>query len=106
LSSITAKTGATFKGQLLARNGSVTLDTNTIINDACTTSASGTSTVKASATPKTTVKATPKATPVTKTVTGGELPNTDAPNWAFTPIAGIVLIGIGGYALAMRRKRL
>ncbi len=35
LTSITATTGATFNGQLLARNGAVTLDTNTIVNDSC-----------------------------------------------------------------------
>ena len=35
LTSITATTGATFHGQLLARNGAVTLDTNTIVNDHC-----------------------------------------------------------------------
>jgi type VI secretion system secreted protein VgrG len=35
MASITATTGATFRGQLLARDGAVTLDTNTITNDAC-----------------------------------------------------------------------
>ena len=35
LTSITANTGATIHGQLLARNGAVTLDTNTITNDLC-----------------------------------------------------------------------
>lgn len=35
LTSITANTGATIYGQLLARNGAVTLDTNTIINGFC-----------------------------------------------------------------------
>ena len=35
LTSIWAKTGATIQGQLLARNGEVTLDTNTIINGFC-----------------------------------------------------------------------
>lgn len=37
LSSITAKTGATLQGQLLARNGAVTLDHNTITNGICET---------------------------------------------------------------------
>ncbi len=36
LTSITANNGATFQGQLLARNGAVTLDHNTITNDICT----------------------------------------------------------------------
>ena len=35
LTSITANTGATVQGQLLARNGAVTLDTNTITNGLC-----------------------------------------------------------------------
>jgi hypothetical protein len=37
LTSITATTGASFRGQLLARNGAVTLDGNTVINDSCST---------------------------------------------------------------------
>jgi hypothetical protein len=37
LTSITANTGARITGQLLARNGAVTLDTNTIRNNACIT---------------------------------------------------------------------
>lgn len=35
LTSITANTGASVQGQLLARNGAVTLDTNTIMNGIC-----------------------------------------------------------------------
>jgi type VI secretion system secreted protein VgrG len=35
LTSITASTGASIQGQLLARNGAVTLDANTIVNSAC-----------------------------------------------------------------------
>ena len=62
LTSITATTGATFKGQLLARNGAVTLDTNTIVNDKC--------------------EEAPVVTPspTASTDTGGELPNTDSNN--------------------------
>lgn len=37
LTSISAQTGATIQGQLLARNGAVTLDTNTITNGLCAT---------------------------------------------------------------------
>jgi hypothetical protein len=40
LTSITANTAATVVGQLLARNGAVTLDTNTITNVLCSTSLS------------------------------------------------------------------
>jgi Ice-binding-like len=41
LTSITAETGATIQGQLLARNGSVTLDSNTITNGICATVSGG-----------------------------------------------------------------
>lgn len=37
LTSITADTGASVQGQLMARNGAVTLDTNAITNDICLT---------------------------------------------------------------------
>jgi hypothetical protein len=41
LTTITAKTGATFNGRLLARNGAVNLDTNTIITSACAPGTTG-----------------------------------------------------------------
>lgn len=41
LTSITAQTAATFQGRLLARNGAVTLDTNTITNAACAIAGGG-----------------------------------------------------------------
>jgi len=44
LTSITANTGATISGQLLARNGAVTLDTNTIMNNNCAVAATTTTT--------------------------------------------------------------
>jgi LPXTG-motif cell wall-anchored protein len=42
LTSITANSGATIYGQLLARNGAVTLDNNTIVNNNCTAAATAT----------------------------------------------------------------
>lgn len=65
LTSITATTGATFQGQLLARNGAVTLDTNTIVNDACAAvvTATPTPTETATATPTPTETATVTPTP-------------------------------------------
>jgi len=47
LTSITAKTGASVQGQLLARNGAVTLDHNTITNGTCETTTPTPPTVKA-----------------------------------------------------------
>ena len=61
LTSITATTGASFKGQLLARNGAVTLDTNTIVNDACAAVVAPTPTE--TATPSPTATPTETATP-------------------------------------------
>jgi LPXTG-motif cell wall-anchored protein len=133
LTSITATTGATFKGSLLARNGAVTLDTNTITNDACaavtptptatvsassapTTSASASSTPSASAssTPTTSASATPSTTPseeasasptpVETTETGGQLPNTETP-WVNILALGALVIVAGGAILFFRRKR-
>jgi len=44
LTSVTMTTGATLQGRALARNGAVTLDTNTITSPTCTTSTTSTST--------------------------------------------------------------
>jgi len=66
LTSITANTGASIEGQLLARNAAVTLDGNTIVNSACVTPAPVTPPVVVvpEATP---VAVTPVATPVAVT---------------------------------------
>ena len=84
LTSITATTGATFKGQLLARNGSVTLDTNTIINDSCLT-ATPAATLKPTVSP--TVSPTPTATATpTPSATGSPKPiATATPTPSATP---------------------
>lgn len=84
LTSITANTNATFQGQLLARNGAVTLDTNTITNDLC-------------------AEVTP--TPTETTDTGGELPNTDTTDWLFPLAAGLALVAVGTGVVIARRKR-
>lgn len=104
LTSIEANTGATFKGQLLARNGAVTLDNNTITNDACATPTPTPAPAADSGSSNTTATVTATPTPVTKTVKGGKLPNTDIPIWAFSSVVGIALIGIGSYAYIKRRK--
>lgn len=118
LTSITATTGATIQGSLLARNGAVTLDTNTIINAPCaaptatpTSSATATSTPSATATPGASSTATPgatdtpgaSATPAATTETGGALPDTGT-NFALLVGVGIALIA-GGAALLRARNR-
>ena len=95
--SITATTGAIFKGQLLALNGAVTLDSNTITNDACITvtpspTATPTETATETATPTPSDTATPTASPTTTasptaTPTESETPaeQTESPEATPTP---------------------
>ena len=86
LTSITANNRATFDGQLLARNGAVTLDENTIVNDLC-------------------AEATPTPTPTDTTDTGGELPDTDTTDWLLPLAGGLALVAVGAGVLFARRKR-
>jgi hypothetical protein len=70
LTSITAQTAATFRGRLLARNGAVTLDTNTISRATCIVpGAAGTPTTTPGASTPTT--AIVGATPTVPSVTPG-----------------------------------
>ena len=82
MQSITATTGATVQGQLLARNGAVSLDNNTITNGFCPTTAVAPTTTTVS--PTATSGGT---TPVITTVTGGVLPKTS------THLYGLLLMG-------------
>jgi LPXTG-motif cell wall-anchored protein len=80
LTSITATTGATFKGQLLARNGAVTLDTNTITNDVCAAAVS--------ASPTSTPSASTSTPPVVTPPVATETPSASAtPSESATPSA-------------------
>lgn len=77
LTSITANNSATFKGQLLARNGAVTLDNNTIVNNRC----------------------------ADVTETGGQLPDTDSTvNWIAPLTIGVSLMAVGTAGYLLRRK--
>jgi len=93
LTSIAATTGVTVDGRLLARNGEVTLDTNTITSSTCTT------------TPTTTTTIAPTTTAVlpTPTVPAGGIPKTGTPILPQLPLAcGLVLVG--GVVMAVRRR--
>jgi hypothetical protein len=130
LTSITATTGASFNGQLLAQNGAVTLDTNIIVNDLCVAAPVETATPKPEASPVETATPKPEASPVetaTPTPTapvpaasalvetatpepimatevGGKLPRTDN-SWFLPFIAGVVLVGAGTTYMVVRRRR-
>jgi hypothetical protein len=68
LTSIAAQTGATIQGQLLARNGAVTLDSNTITNGLCNTiTVSPTVSPTISPTVSPTVSPTPPISPTSTT---------------------------------------
>lgn len=126
LTSITAQTSATINGQLLARNGAVTLDTNTIVNDSCvaavttsvattvvptttiaavsTTVASGVTTVV----PTTTTTISPGSTTVPPTTTMvpivlSPLPATGDNNFALA-FAAVVVLVTGNMLLLRKRK--
>jgi len=78
MESITATTGATVQGQLMARTGAVTLDNNTITNGLCAT--------------------TPVTGAVVRTITGGKLPKTSTPLYDLLFIgATLTLVGTLGW---------
>lgn len=84
LTSIAAQTGATVQGQLLARNGAVTLDNNTITNGVCAATS-------------------PTTAPEGTTATDDELPQTgESSN---TWIIGLILLGLAG-SLVVWNKRI
>ena len=93
LTSITATTGATVQGQLLARNGSVTLDTNTISNGLCAATAAAEEEVVEE-------KAAEEIT-----VTGGEIPITSTP-WYNVLLVGAALTLIGAVSWLIIRKKI
>jgi type VI secretion system secreted protein VgrG len=97
LTSITVTTGATIFGRALARNGAVTMDTNSVSNAACGLGPSPTPTLTATAGPLGT--ATPTAT---QTLGPG------GPPPVVPTLSGWAMIGFGGLlamvALAMIRR--
>ena len=118
--SIAAQTGATVQGQLLARNGAVTLDHNTITNGLCETITPTPTISGVTPTPTPSISGvTPTPTPsisgviptptvtggkvVTSTVSGGQLPKTSTHLYELLLIGAVLtLVGAIGW---ISRKR-
>jgi hypothetical protein len=120
LTSIAADTGASVTGRLLARNGGVTLQANTITTPTCTTASTTPTTTVPSSTTPTTVPASTRPAPSTgsSSVTTSTIPPLPAgpPGTGGTPPAGtdwpllvgggLIVIGFaGGSGLWWRRRR-
>jgi len=92
MSSITVTTGANIQGQLLARNGAVTLDNNTITNGICEAiideQIPGATATGGNAPEATAIVAEIPNTPTVVTVTGGDLPKTS------TNLYNLLLMGV------------
>ena len=104
MSSITATTGATVQGQLLARNGAVTLDTNIITNGIC---AAPTSTPAITTTPTPTPTPAPTAAVPTPTI-APTISENESPQTGETGglgIAGLILIVLAGGSFLYFKKR-
>jgi LPXTG-motif cell wall-anchored protein len=125
LESITDTTNASVEGRLLARNGTVTLDSNTIVNNACAEPATavpgddsgdstgddsgdstgdtegGTSSDVSEESPAEDSTATapaPAPAPGEETIDGGVLPNTGGIEWLVVAVAGLALAAAGTVA--------
>ncbi|HEY5516562.1 MAG TPA: ice-binding family protein [Pengzhenrongella sp.] len=92
MTSITANTGATVEGRLLARNGAVTLDTNTITRPSCATVPTAAATVAA---------ATATAAPQVTAVPSGPVSAGDGSSAPGTPTIGAGYLGAGAAVLAL-----
>ena len=116
MTSITANTSATIQGQLLARNGAVTLQSNTIINGFCGLSPTPTPGGPATPTPTVTTLSLPLATPtatptLTPTITVITLPQTGDTGgnslWLglLAVAAGALLLALGIVQYRHRQRR-
>ncbi len=100
LTSVTATTGASIAGRLLARNAAVTLDTNTVTRPTCAASVPTTTTTTTIPTATTVVA----IATTTTDGTGVTLPFTGS-NDAGTAIAGLLAAILGGVTLLAARRR-
>lgn len=98
--SITATTGATIYGSLLARIGAVTLDTNTIVNNACTTPVVE---EEEEETPVVVPPVTPPVETPVETTTPSPLPATSSPLDIIFMIGGALVL-LGAAAWAYKKK--
>ena len=109
LTSITANTGARITGQLLARNGAVTLDTNTIRNNACAVAATTSTAARATTVAPRVTTVPPGVTTVAPgttgtTIPGGLLPRTGAYTETLIFLA-VVLVILGIVKIVVDRRR-
>jgi hypothetical protein len=104
MTSITANTGATIEGRLLARNGAVTLDTNTITRPSCATVPTAAAAVAA---------ATATAAPQVTAVPSGPVSAGDGSSAPGAPTSGagylsagaaVLALGVTGFVVARRRR--
>ncbi|MEX2621737.1 MAG: ice-binding family protein [Egibacteraceae bacterium] len=86
LTSISLNTGAVIDGRAMARNGAVTMDTNTITRAACTPLATPTPTPTLTPTPTPTPTATPVPTPTVSIPVSGS-PTVDTPTGGTPTVA-------------------
>lgn len=106
LTSATVQTGTTVKGRVLARNGQVSLDSNTITRPAaCSTTTATTTTTSSTSTSSTTAPSTTVATPTTVPSTHTGEPWSSWLYWALVGIVGVVGIGSLDRAVRIRRRR-
>jgi Ice-binding-like len=101
LTSATVQTGATVQGRILARNGGVTLDDNTIGVPACTTAATPTTTTASTTATTSPTVVIPKGAP--HSGAGGASHSDDT---LLVALGGLALVGAGvAMGQAIRRRR-
>jgi len=106
LTSITAESGASIDGRLLARNGAVTLDNNQVSVAICPTAVPPTTTTVPGAT--TTVPGATTTVPDAAATTVApitELPATGSSTSLLTPAVIFTVVLIGGTAVGLARRR-